>query len=77
MVSPNAEGPTLLEGSAVHCEVKTKNCCPFLFSVEAYVEGLWGHSFPDQCDNKWFKGKGNEIIDTHSRNNLQLFLTKP
>lgn len=40
MVSPNAEGPTLLEGSAVHCEVKTKKCCPFLFSVEAYVEGL-------------------------------------
>lgn len=39
MVSPNAEGPTLLEGSALHCELKTKYCHPFPFSV-AYVEGL-------------------------------------
>lgn len=75
MVSPSAVGPTLLEGSPVHYELETKYCRPFPFSV-AYVEGLWGHSFPDQCENKWFKGKGDEIIDNHSRNNLQLVLTE-
>lgn len=39
MVSPRAEGPTLLEGSTVHCELKTKYCHPFPFGV-VYVEGL-------------------------------------
>lgn len=36
-------------------------CHPFPFSV-AYVEELWGHSFPWK---EMIKGKGDEIIDSH------------